>query len=378
MNGTFLTSPTVYPNSGTVDSFDGSLIANWIGNIIGFPMFVIGMSGNILTLVVLLRTPRFRAKSFGLLLILLSLCDMGVLSTGLLRHCIRGLTWNQLAIRNLCHWCCKKHVYFTYVFLELSPWTLCLVTLERTIAIIFPLKMSQLCTRRRMFAAWLSILIILVSLNAVVIHKTGTSEVIEMTAPSGDTETKDIAGMNKTQNEAEAPAPMTYCRIVPFDDYFMRYVMPNMLGLIAYIIPGVVMIIMNAIIINGIRRAHYELPSARPSRKDVGRKRAVRKRDSSKTNMLLGISLLFLCTNLPLSVYYVGVHYWRDGHNLKVMLYSLLLHISHINNAFNFAMYCLRGRKFRLALRDLVSCNRKRSIEPSGQDFELTELTTGV
>ena len=134
-------------------------VRNWISIVFGLPVLITGVLGNVLTLVVLMSSRKFTSSSLGMLLILLSLCDIGVLSTGLLRLCIRGLTWEQILIRGLCQWCCKLHVYFTYVFLEMSPWTLCLVTLVRTVAVKHPAKVKFLCTRRRLGIAWFSIFV---------------------------------------------------------------------------------------------------------------------------------------------------------------------------------------------------------------------------
>ncbi len=89
-NGMLWTLMTTKQESiGGDDWVNGTLIANWIDDVIGFPVYVIGMSVNLLILAVLLSSSHYRSSSFGLLLICLSVSDMGVLSTALLRHCIR-------------------------------------------------------------------------------------------------------------------------------------------------------------------------------------------------------------------------------------------------------------------------------------------------
>ncbi len=348
-----VTLPPIAP----VNIIDGYMIRTHISVFFSFPMFVIGMCGNLLTLVVLLSSRSFRSTSFGMLLIALSISDMGLLSTGLLRHCIRGLTWDRVAIRNLCHWCCKVQVYLTYVFVELSPWTLCLVTLERTVAVICPLKTATLCTKRRMLGAWITILVILTSFNAVTINKTGvassTGIVDANITHSPPPETFTSAGINGTLGKS-LKIRDAYCRILSFDDYFMRFVMPITLLLIAYIIPRFAVFIINVILVCQLRRSHKVGMSMRNGRDNhAGRGR------NSDTNMLLGIIVLFILTDLPLSLYYVYYHFRTGNHDVKHILYIVTLNMSYINNAFNFVIYCFRGQKFRAALRDLVSCHRK-------------------
>ena len=83
--------------------------------------------------------------------------------------------------------------------------------------------------------------------------------------------------------------------------------------------------------------------------------------------MIVGISLFFLFTNLPVSMYFVCYHYWEGHQDAKKIIYSALLHVSCINNAFNFVMYCLRGSTFRSALRDLVCRRFRPSVSPIGE-----------
>ena len=210
-----------------------------------------------------------------------------------------------------------------------------------------------------MLCAWITILIILTLFNAVTINKVGVASSAETVAPntthSPASEGLTTARINGTFSQT-AEVSNAYCRIVPFDDYFMKFVMPIALGLLGYIIPGVAMLIMNVILHRGIRRAQQARSSMRNGHEDrsVGR-------GSSDTKMLLGISVLFILTNLPVSAHYVYYHYWTGNNHLKNIIYILMLNISYINNAFNFVIYCFRGQKFRAALRDLVSCNRERT-----------------
>ncbi len=338
-NDTVVTSPIA--NETTDSGYSNArLIANWISIIFGFPMLLTGMVGNTLTLIVLLSSRHYRPTSFGMLLILLSVCDIGVLGTGLLRHCIRGFTWDQVKIRNLCEWFCKVHGYFTYIFLELSPWTLCLVTLERTIAVKYPVRSRAvtLTRKRRMFGAWVVILLSVMSLNAVLLKK--------MVVNGG-------AGCS-------------------FDnpDVFMEHVMPVILGVMSYFVPGIIMFVMNIVIVLRLRKAQRE----RRTMSESVRRRENGEFRSSSTPMVVGICCLFLILNLPISLHYIYYHYWKGHAFEKNVVYSVAVHISYINNTFNFAMYCWRGRKFRRDLLGLFPCFRgRRSVN---RNIEMRRNTT--
>ena len=354
---------------------NGQLVADWINNIFGFPMYLVGMCGNILTLVVLLSSRGFRSTAFGILLMLLCLMDMGVLSTSLLRHCLRGLTSNGVQVRNMCQWCCKIHVYLTYVFAEMSPWTLCLVTLERTLAVTCPLKKEHLFTKRRMFAAWLTIFVLVTSFNAVLMEKMRLFP--DQVAPDQNTMTQSPTITSTefvtTEMIVTVKVPHVFWCYFKQPDFFMEHVMPVVFVFLSYIIPGVTVLIMNVILYRGLRRAQQVRTSLRNSPDDD----SAGSRLNSDTRMMVGISVLFILdlTNIPLAVYYIYYHYWRSfDKNVAQIVYAVLLDISCINNAFNFVMYCFRGQKFRSALRELVCCNRKRTGRPARRDKNRNEI----
>ncbi len=360
--------PTTDLDNNTIIFLNGKLVANWINNIIGVPMYMVGMCGNILTLVVLLSSRGFRSTPFGILLMLLCLMDMGVLSTTLLRHCRQGLRWDGATVRDLCQWCCKIHTYLTYVFLELSPWTLFLVTLERTLAVTCPLKTKHLFTKRRMFAAWLAIFVLVTSFNTIVIGKMDLFP--QQVAPDLNTTTHSPAFTEfVTRTIGKVQVPNRFCYFV-HPDFFMEHIMPVLLVLLSYIIPGFAMLIMNVILYRRIRRAQHVRISMRNGRDDE----SAGSRQDSDTRMIVGISVLFILTNLPLSVHYIYYHYWKGDVEVKRIIYIVMIDISCLNNAFNFAMYCFRGQKFRSAFRDLVCCNRKRTARSAPGDKERNEI----
>ena len=94
----------------------------------------------------------------------------------------------------------------------------------------------------------------------------------------------------------------------------------------------------------------YKLMSAARRRAS---KIATTEASSSTTNtsiMLVSISLFFLITNLPFSVWANGhTNHWPDE-KIRVnfmMTYAITYQLSMINNCFNFLFYCCFGQAFR-------------------------------
>ena len=332
---TVMTSPTTDPDNSSGSSIDGLLTQQWISNIVGIPMFIGDMCAIILTLIDLLRSRSIRSTSFGMLLILLSVSDIGVLSTGLLRLCIQGLTWDRLPLWNVCQWCCKVHIYLTYVSVELSSWTLTLVTLERALAVTCPSKAAYLCTKMRMFGAWIAILVLVMSFNTIVIEKVGVASNQDPTMTQSPASTK-FDMVNET-----VEVPDAYCGIVPPGDFFTASVMPVIFGLVGYVIPGIAILIMIII----LRR---RLCVGEEERRSVP---WAASRLNPETRMLLGIDVRFILTNLPLAVLYVCHHSWARNRDLKNIIDIIMLGIRSISIAV----------KFVVALRDLVSGNLRRN-----------------
>ncbi len=330
-----VTSPTTDPDNSSGSSIDGLLTRQWISSldfIIGVPMFIVGLSGNILTLINLLSSRSIRSTSFRMLMILLSVSDIGVLSTGLLRQCSQRLTtWDGLPLWNVYQWCCKGHVYLPYVFEELSSWTLSLVTLERALAVICPSKAAYLCTKSRMLGAWIAILALVSSFNTIVIAKVGVASNQDPTMMSPASTKFDI--VNETVEVSDA-----YCGIVPSGDFFMTSVMPVIFVLVGYVIPGIVILMMNVILRRRLCVGEEErsVPWAAS-------------RLNPETRMIFGISVRFILTNLLLAVFYVCYHYLAG--NLKNIIYIIMLGIRSISIAV----------KFGVAVRDLVAGNLRRN-----------------
>ena len=113
-------------------------------NMYGLPvLIIIGIVGNILSLVVFLTT-RLRQQSISVYLAFLNVVDtLFLLCIGVI-----WLGWVKVMVMNMAGWC-QITVYLSYVSGFLSVWTVVGFTVERFIVVYFPLMRVVYCTRKR-------------------------------------------------------------------------------------------------------------------------------------------------------------------------------------------------------------------------------------
>ena len=137
------------------------------------PIFIVlGTIGNILSFLVLVR-PAMRKVSTYNYLAVLSVADTLVLYIGLLRMWIGELTGYDLQDHS--DWACKVINVMGYTVSDYSVWLIISVTVERYIAVVWPLKTHSMCNGRRALRVVLGILLLLFLINA---HFFWTTEIV--------------------------------------------------------------------------------------------------------------------------------------------------------------------------------------------------------
>ena len=110
-------------------------------------LLVIGTIGNLLSFIVL-RAHGSKVSTYSYLAAL-AVMDLFVLYVGLLRLWIAQLT--GLDIKDQSDWLCKFVVFFGYVCSDSAVWFIIVVTIERYIAVQYPLKASIMCKVKHKF-----------------------------------------------------------------------------------------------------------------------------------------------------------------------------------------------------------------------------------
>ena len=105
-----------------------------------------GTAGNVTSMTVLLRA-RMRGKSVYLFLLLLAVADTAVLYVSAFQLWIRDVA--GLALLNVNTASCRTFMFLTLLFQHMAAWIVVLVTVDRFVAVWFPLKATSWCTVTR-------------------------------------------------------------------------------------------------------------------------------------------------------------------------------------------------------------------------------------
>ncbi len=372
-----ITSPAVFESSTTTDaqsmSSTGSPTAGvsrydmeYAARIHHFKLFLyagmllllLGLIGNFMSFCVL-QTARFRPLSSSFLLSALAVVDSGFLLTALLWQWVLAYSRDTYDIRvsgnSLAG--CRAHYFFKHYFFQMSAWTLLLVTAERLVSVVRPLQARIICSRKRVIITWCVMAVVLFLLNA---HMFTTVKNTVDPRKSGNGGVEWFVSCGKDKH--------SYPELWRAWGWVDKSV--------AVFVPGVALLVINIIIIMKVREAKRDRRISVRSQKTSKEAKSTR----HVTAMLIGISMLFLATNLPMAIYGIGDGNWpwdtpAQVYNTNVA-YSAVEFIMYLNFSLNFLLYCVCGRSmFRQALLELLGCRSARKRRKSSSRY--TASTSG-
>lgn len=123
-------------------------------------IIAVGLIGNLLSCVVFLSTP-LNTRSSSYYLAALAMADFGFLCVLLLVHC----SFNGIFDIYNRDWWCQSFVYVSTVCANLSVWLVVAFTVERFIAVQYPLQRPQICTVSRA-----KIVVVSLTVTALLVH----------------------------------------------------------------------------------------------------------------------------------------------------------------------------------------------------------------
>jgi hypothetical protein len=299
------------------------------------PPFIItiGLVGNILSFVVLRKT-KYTKQSTCVYLRALTLIDSILLLVySLQRYLLRlfpDVFWANGDIF------CKEFIFVAYGSLSNCHWTLVFMTVDRFIAVAFPIKCATLCSTSRSKKCLASMTII-----TLLFH---LQQFLRKADPEG--------------NVLIGKCPFDYAIVTPayeliFQDIFV---------ILVFYIPLFSLIILNALIIYNVRKRGKETDrlclSASTQSDSFSRHR--RGQERQITVMLLLVTTVFTIAVTPFTLDHLvwGVfkpHLENDPYHreLRHVLYEIALTCVMINPAINFYLYCLGCHKFRDDLKSI-------------------------
>ena len=342
MNESENVSDTVQPNG----SYGSAFQPGWYYTVVVmiwkiFPAIIIpiGTLGNLLTVLIILRQ-RKNVTSTTLLLICLACSDTLILYGGPLRNFISA-TWH-FEIRNLNDAVCKIHSYLTYVSFQLSSWLLVMLTLERTVCVMFPHRVKELCIVKNTGICVVVVTLSILLLNSHFLYGAGLVE------DGGKLESFPCRAKYETYEK--------FSKFVwPWIDFCVYFAIP-----FSFIVTGNVLII-------------KKLALARRERQMLQNRKTCRQSLQSKnvTVLLLFLCAMFLITLAPVTVYFIGSPHWiesitskpdprdiQEGMEYISFWFTVTNCISYLNATCNFILYVLSGSRFRNEVVSILLCRK--------------------
>ncbi|KAK3098051.1 hypothetical protein FSP39_015603 [Pinctada imbricata] len=318
-----------------------------VSNILGiyiFPIIVgLGTIGNLLSFLVFIRKS-MRSSSTCFYMMVMAVADTLVLYFNALRKWLSFLNGYDAVTESEIG--CKIFTFLSYFSFAWSAWLLVAMTIERFIAIHFPLKAPRIATPGKAKKVIFALFLILFAWNCHFLW----------------TVTMDDSN-----------------QCIPGEDYkkFHDYYVPWMDAFVYSFIPFAVLITFNILIIRDTSiamRNRRTLRGRNPLRDAQTDSRA--QFHQRLTIILLSVSFTFLVCSCP-KVVLIAIRdtqfqfYFDNGipnfHEIaKYVFVSRLSDLFlYINHSFNFVLYSIHGKKFRKEMKNLFLCRnhdiRRRS-----------------
>ncbi|XP_069114762.1 probable G-protein coupled receptor 139 [Argopecten irradians] len=299
-------------------------------------MVLVGTIGNILSFTVF-RTNTGKVSTYTYLSAL-AIMDLLVLYIGLLRLWIAQLS--DFDIKDQANWTCKVVAFLGYVCSDSSVWLIVAVTVERYIAVCFPLKASNLCRMRK---ARYIVFVPILALCLVNFHFLWTVQL--------------------RFDESNTTNPVYICDAGPkFSDLVNEVWVWVDAGIYSFV-PFVILLILNGRIIQKVCVAKNErkqlITADRNGCSNIRSKHSGTGEVSRKlTMMLLMVSFTFLLTTLPMNIILIMTKSWNEQNQQQRADFYLAKTVSellmYLNHTINFFLYCISGRKFRRQILSLL------------------------
>jgi hypothetical protein len=312
-----------------------------------FPILIIvGTICNILTFLVM-RRKKLRNQSTGFYMAVLAIADQLALLVGCLSHWL--YSYKNISILHISTFSCKIFSVVLYTTMDFSVWMVVIMTIERFIAVTFPLRSMYFCTVKKAKVATLILTCILFSMNSHFLFS--HSYVTRRNNESG------------CQSKSEAY------------DYFIQNLWPWIDASKYSFIPLLTIIFFNVLIIYNLIKAstiiknmssNHKLQTNKQNSTPSGHNTQSNSSSNNRrlTIMLLVVSMTFCILSTPLVL--LQILEKANIGSRYVAFYSICLLLQYFNHSINFFLYVISGKLFRrefiALLCDSIFCFKRKII----------------
>ncbi|KAJ9600366.1 hypothetical protein L9F63_009336, partial [Diploptera punctata] len=320
-------------------------------------LILLGTIGNCISVLVFFTT-KLRKLSSSFYLAALAISDTGFL-IALFMAWLNSFGVPLFYITGLC----KMNTYLQYVCSFLSAWLVVAFTVERFIAVRYPLRRPSMCTvaRAKLVLASLTLLALGLYIPSIQVAKMEIHNDKPACGLDGDYKSLAI--------------------VINHVDFVVTFILP--FAMIATLNAWISLMVWKlARIRRGLtftsgRDTHqqqYHVTRDSHRRSQTQPQHSVRSPSSQTkvTKMLLVVSTVFLCLNLPSYVLRVLIYVQNSETGMRAEL-AILQHVASVffntNFGINFVLYCVSGQNFRRAFCSLCCscCPRLRRRSENSQ-----------
>ena len=312
-------------------------------------LLAVGFFGNVMTIAVMHRAA-YKTTPTSLILSLLSLADTSVLLM---------VPWNRMSIQKLIgldvrglHWLgCKLFFWAWRTAKMASAWFVVLISVERCIAIIYPLKARELITKRS--AAYIVLIVF-----AVIFPYNGIRFAFSDVTRNG----KCLAAIPENPENAA----------------LTKHLVVGGTTLSTYI-PSVLVFFLNI-------TSTYKLMRQSRKRQELTSAQGQQTRRQNRANkqlstMLLGVSFAFQILVTPIAVLHIlatlnNIPLFHTTDQRLVIAREVAMMLEQVNYSINFYLYVLCSQTFSKQFLILIGCSRLVPQRDSSQLYTLSDRTS--
>ncbi|XP_041351152.1 allatostatin-A receptor-like [Gigantopelta aegis] len=327
---------------GELEQYTELWVARYLNLYYLWVLFLFGFTGNIATFITVIKIRPHR--SYTICIAVLAIINNCAIISKLLFH---QLTLYDAPIGP---WGCRILYYLVSFFSMYSSWIIVTMTLERFVAIYFPMKVVTVCTRAKML---FFLVILAVFLLLADIHFLWTS------------------------TDTFHPIFKQHCGFLRQYQHFIRYYWYWMDGCMYAIIPCILLLIFNTVNIFGIRQSYKTQKELLKNRSELIVERF---RDQGKiTVMVVAVSVLFLLLVLPNCFHYIIKPTWdytplSHEHALFLLTREIIFVLSDCNHGIQFFIYFVMAKPFRREFVKFFFCHDNRGHRSSNACYMLSAL----